>query len=82
MMSRQIDRKYIEKAEDIVKTLLQWLVVSALGFAYWIFVLLLVSLFLMNIWKTSWEEILHIGIVLGAITSVFYAGVIWKRRRA
>ena len=67
-------------AEDVIKSLLQWAFVSAFGFLYWMLVLLLASIFLMNIWITSFEKILRYGIILAVITSVFYAGVIVYRK--
>lgn len=59
---------------DVIKGILKWIVVSALGFVYWMAVLLLASLFLMNIWKTSFDAILQYGIILAVITSVIYGG--------
>lgn len=79
-MNSSSDNNRRQKAEDVVKGVLQWVVVSALGFGYWLFVLLLASLFLMNIWVTSWEQILRYGIVLGILTSVVYGGVLIYRR--
>lgn len=79
-MNSSSDNNRRQKAEDVVKGVLQWVVVSALGFGYWLFVLLLASLFLMNIWVTSWEQILRYGIVIGILTSVVYGGVLIYRR--
>lgn len=69
-----------ETAVDVVKGLLQWAVVSALSFVYWMAVLLLASLILMNVWRTSFEEILRYGILLAVITSVGYGAVLVRRR--
>ena len=74
--------KYYERigmAKDIVKTILQWAVVSLLGFAYWMAMLLLLSVFLLNVWIVSFEEILHIGIALAVITSVVYAVMLYSK---
>lgn len=70
----------IEFAQDIVKSIIQWAVVSVLGFVYWMAVLLLISIFMLNIWHTSFEDILRYGFILAAITSVGYAGVLVYRR--
>ena len=66
--------KKINKAvlKDTVLTILKWLGVTIGSFAYWMFVLLLLSIFLMNIWKTSIYQILKIGVVLTIVTSVVY----------
>lgn len=70
----------LEIAEDVVKTLLQWIVVSACGFAYWMLVLCLISIFLMNIWHTTMDDLLQYGLVLAGITSVVYAGMLVYRK--
>lgn len=70
-----------ELVEDIVKSVIAWAVVSALGFLYWMAVLLLLSIFLMNIWHTSFNSILQYGIVLAVITSIVYAGILVYRKR-
>ena len=78
-MSKVIRSKK-EAAEDVVKTLLQWMVVSGLSFLYWMAMLLLASLFLMNVWHTSFEAILRYGIILTVITAVVY-GIMLIRRK-
>ena len=74
-----INRK---RVEDVVKSLLQWLVVSCLGFAYWLAVLLLLSLFLNGVWYVAFEQLLTYSIVLAVITSVGYAIVMIRRKFA
>ncbi len=78
-MSKVIRNKK-EAAEDVVKTLLQWIVVSGLSFLYWMAMLLLASIFLMNIWHTNFDEILRYGIVLAVITAIAY-GIKLVRRK-
>ena len=78
-MSKAIRSKK-EAAEDVVKTLLQWIVVSGLSFLYWMAMLLLASLFLMNVWHTNFDEILRYGIILTVITAVIY-GIMLIRRK-
>ena len=78
-MSKVIRNKK-EAAEDVVKTLLQWIVVSGLSFLYWMAMLLLASIFLMNIWHTNFDEILRSGIVLAVITAIAY-GIKLVRRK-
>lgn len=69
-----------ETAVDVVKGLLQWAAVSVLSFVYWMAVLLLASLILMNVWRTSFEAILRYGVVLSVVTSVGYGAVLVRRR--
>lgn len=64
-----------EQVADVLKGVLAWAVVSVLVFFYWMAVLLLASIFLMNIWKVSIEKLLAYGICLSVITSVVYAGM-------
>ncbi|MBQ7278658.1 MAG: hypothetical protein IJR17_05625 [Clostridia bacterium] len=76
------ERKFVfDKAHaiDLVKDVIQWLVVTALGFIYWMAVLLLASVFLLNIWHVSFTTILKYGIGLTAITGVVYAIVMHRR---
>lgn len=66
-------------ATDIVKNLLQWIVVSLLSFVYWAALLLVFSLILLNVWHVTFETIMHISIVLATITAVIYGAVLVKR---
>ncbi len=66
-------------AIDIVKIFMQWFIVSACGFCYWMAMLLVISLILLNVWHVTFETILKISTVLAAITSVIYAGALVKR---
>ena len=70
-----------EYAVDIVKDILAWLVVTAIGFVYSMAMLLLASLFLVNVWHVTFEEIVMISLVLMGIVSVGYIGVLVYRRR-
>ncbi|MCR5100269.1 MAG: hypothetical protein K6B41_02795 [Butyrivibrio sp.] len=69
-----------EKAKDLLLSLLQWIVVSACGFVYWIVFLLVLSLILLNIWHVTFDWILHASIVLAIITSVIYGIIVIRRR--
>lgn len=66
-------------ATDIVKNLLQWIVVSLLSFVYWAALLLVFSLILLNVWHVTFETIMHISVVLATITAVIYGAVLVKR---
>ena len=69
-----------EKAFDLVKSLMLWAVVTAGAFLYWMLVLCLFSIFLMNIWKTSLEALLQYGIILTVITSLAYLVILLRRK--
>lgn len=79
-MSKTDSNKW-DAAFDIIKSILQWAVVTALAFVYWMAMQLLFSVFLLNIWKVTFEEILRYSIVLTVITSAVYLGVIIHRKR-
>ena len=69
-----------EYAVDAVKDLLAWVVVTVLAFIYWMAMLLLASLFLLNVWHVTFEKIVQISLVLTMITSLGYIGVLIYRR--
>lgn len=64
-----------ELVVDVVKDFLGWVVVTAVAFVWWLAILLIFSLILMSIWKTSFEAILRYSVVLMAVTSLVY--LIW-----
>lgn len=70
-----------EYAVDIVKDILAWLVVTAIAFIYSMAMLLLASLFLVNVWHVTFEEIVNISLVIMAVVSIGYIGVLIYRRR-
>lgn len=80
MFKKKKDTSKLEIAEDVVKSFLQWVVVSLCGFVYWMAVLFLISIFLLNIWVTTMDDLLRYGIILAVITSVAYAGIIIYRK--
>ena len=78
MSNKNTNRK--EVVFDIVKSIMLWMVVTGGSFLYWMFVLLLISIFLMNIWKTSIESLLQYGIILTVITSIAYLVILLRRK--
>lgn len=66
---------------DIIKDVLSWMVVTALSYLYWMAMLLLISLFLLNIWHVKIDEIIGYSIILMIITSIGYLFTILRRRR-
>lgn len=61
-----------EIALDIVKDFLIWIVVTGLAFVWWIAVLMIASLILLNVWMVTFQEILKITTALTVITSILY----------
>lgn len=65
---------------DIVKDILAWVIITALAFVYWLAVLLILSLVLLNVWHVTFDELLSYSLVLMIITSVVYLGrMLYKR---
>lgn len=69
-----------EIAEDVAKTTARWLVGTVLAFVYWLAMLLIFSIFLLNVWEVSFEQILLYSAILGVITSAVYAGILVHRK--
>ena len=67
-------------AADTAKTAFRWFYVTVFLFAYWFAMLLLASIFLVNVWKTTIVEIIIYACILGAVSSVVYAGVLVHRK--
>lgn len=61
-----------EKAIDLVKEILLFVVVVALLFIYWMAVLLIISLVLLNVWVVSFDTILNISIGLTILSAAVY----------
>lgn len=80
MKKERHNSNFKEIAEDAVKALLAWIAVTVGGFAYWMAMLLLASIMLLNVWDTSIEQILQYGIILTAITSLVYAIILVRRK--
>ncbi len=59
---------------------MMWALVTAGSFVYWMFVLLLISIFLMNIWKTDIEDLLKYVIILTVITSITYLVILLRKK--
>lgn len=67
-------------AQDVAKTSAKWLLGAVLGFVYWFAMLLILSIFLLNVWKVTFEQILLWTAVLGGITALVYAYVLIHRK--
>jgi hypothetical protein len=69
-----------EWAIDIAKEIFTWVLFTVLVFAYWVAMLLILSLVLLNVWRVRFEEILDYSTVLTIISSVVYLGRMLYRR--
>lgn len=69
-----------ERVIETVKDLLGWAVVTAVAFAWWMAMLLIFSLILVNVWKTTFEAILQYSLILMSVTSLVYlVRIVYKR---
>lgn len=72
-----------EHIVDVTKDVIMWVVVTGVSFAYWLAVLLIFSLVLLNVWHTSFEAIVHYAVVLMIFTSILYlVRIIYKRYKS
>ncbi len=67
-------------AEDVAKTTARWLVVTVLSYVYWLVMLLLASIFLLNVWRVELASLFLYAGILCAVTSVVYALMLVHRK--
>lgn len=67
-------------AMDTAKTAVKWLVGTVFMFAYWMAMLLMASLFLMNVWIVTMTQLVIYACILGTISSLIYAAVLVHRK--
>ncbi|MCH5200411.1 MAG: hypothetical protein J1F60_05565, partial [Oscillospiraceae bacterium] len=63
-------------ALDTAKTAFKWFMGTVFLFVYWLAMFLLASIFLLNIWKVTLVELIIYSCILGAVSSLIYAGVL------
>ncbi len=73
-----MDRRRI--AADVAKTVGKWALFTVAAYAYWAVLLLLLSIFLLNVWKVKLAELLLWALALCAVSSLVYAGVLVHRK--
>lgn len=73
-MAKKIDAKLKRQIIDVSKSVDAWEIVTAASFGYWLVVLLIASLVLLNVWHVTFDSILKYSFVLMIITSVVYLG--------
>lgn len=74
-MAKKMDAKLKRQIIDVSKSVVAWVLVTAASFGYWLVVLLIASLVLLNVWHVTFDSILRYSFVLMIITSVVYLGM-------
>ena len=74
-MAKKMNAKLKRQIIDVSKSVAAWVFVTAASFGYWLVVLLIASLVLLNIWHVTFDSILKYSFVLMIITSVVYLGM-------
>lgn len=69
-----------EIAADIAKTVSRWLIFTVLAFVYWLAMLLLFSIILLNVWKTDIVNILLWCVILTAVSALIYGYILIHRK--
>lgn len=68
---------------DMVKAVLKFFLLIVLTFAYWFALLMVISIFLLNIWRVGWEQILMISGGLTIVTMIVYTiRKVYKARKS
>lgn len=78
-MAKKMDAKLKRQIIDVSKSVAAWVLVTAASFGYWLVVLLIASLVLLNVWHVTFDSILKYSFVLMIITSVVYLGIQIRR---
>ena len=69
-----------EIAADVAKTVFRWLVFTILAFVYWLAMLLIFSIILLNVWRVDIVGILLWDLALTGISALVYAYVLIHRK--
>lgn len=67
-------------AADVALTAFKWVIFTILAYVYWLVMLLLFSIFLLNVWKVTLVQILLYSGILCAVSSAVYACVLVHRK--
>lgn len=66
---------------DIVKDCLCTIAMTAAFYIYWLFVLMLASIILINVWKTSLVQLCIYAAILTAVSAAVYIFRLVRKRR-
>ena len=69
-----------EIAADVAKTAAKWVLFVVLAFLYWLAMLLLFSIILLNVWKVSFVQILVYAAILCGVSALVYAYILVHRK--
>ncbi len=69
-----------EVAADVAKTAFRWLVFLILACVYWLSMLLIFSLILINVWRVSFVDILIWSGILAGVSALVYGYVLIHRK--
>lgn len=69
-----------EIAADVAKTAAQWVLFVVLAFLYWLAMLLLFSIILLNVWKVTFPQILVYAAILCGVSALVYAYILVHRK--
>ncbi len=69
-----------EIAADVAKTAGKWVIFVILAFLYWLALLLILSIILLNVWKVNFSQILIYSVVLCGISALVYAYMLVHRK--
>lgn len=67
-------------AEDVGKTVFRWVVGAVLAYVYWFVMLMIFSIFLLDVWKVTFTQILLYSGILAAVTAAIYGYVLIHRK--
>lgn len=67
-------------AADTAKTTARWAMATVFFFAYWMAMLLLLSLFLLNVWHVKLTTLVIYAVILTVVSSAVYALVLVHRK--
>lgn len=65
---------------DTAKTAGRWLIFTVLAYVYWLAILLMLSMFLLNVWHVHISQILIYSGILCGISSLVYAYILVHRK--
>lgn len=69
-----------EIAADVAKTAGKWVLFVILAYVYWVAMLLLLSMILLNVWRVTLVQILVYSAGLCAVSALVYAYVLIHRK--
>ena len=67
-MAKKIDAKLKRQIIDVSKSVAAWVFVTAASFGYWLVVLLIASLVLLNVWHVTFDSIFSARLISRRLT--------------